>query len=41
MSNHKFYDLVRTGDMSLDSFMKVYEEFEAKDKERKLAELQK
>lgn len=37
----QIYDIVRKGDMSLDSFMKVYNEFEAKDKQQKLDELKK
>lgn len=37
----EIYDKIRKGDLSLDSFMNVYEEFEAKDKAAKLAELQK
>ena len=37
----EIYNQIRVGNMSLDDFMKVYKEFEARDKERKLAELQK
>lgn len=37
----EIYDRIRVGELSLDHFMQVYKEFEAQDKERKLAELQK
>lgn len=37
----QIYNQIRTGDLSLDSFMKVYSELEEKDKKSKLAELQK
>jgi len=37
----EIYNRIRTGDMSLDCFMNVYKELEQKDKESKLAELQK
>jgi len=37
----EIYDRVRVGDLSLDNFMKVYKEFEERDKESKLAELRK
>lgn len=37
----EIYDIVRKGDMSLDSFMKVYSEFKAKDKQQKLDALKK
>ena len=37
----EIYNSIYGGDMSLDSFMKVYKEFEIKDREDKLAQLQK
>lgn len=37
----EIYDRVRVTDLSLDSFMKVYSEFEKEDKETKLAKLKK
>ena len=37
----EIYDRIRGGDMSLDSFMRVYKELEEEDRNRKLAELQK
>ena len=37
----EIYDQVRVGDLSLDSFMKVYKEFEEKDRSSKLADLKK
>ena len=37
----EIYDIVRRGEMDLDSFMKVYKEYEEADRQRKLAELQK
>ena len=35
----EIYDQIRVGDMSLDSFMKVYKELEAEDKKKKIAQL--
>jgi hypothetical protein len=37
----EIYDQIRVGDMSLDSFMKVYKKLEAEDKKKKLAQLKK
>ena len=37
----EIYDIIRVGDLSLESFMKVYKEFEEREKDHKLAELQK
>ena len=37
----EIYDHIRTGDMTLENFMKVYKDFEARDKEQKLAHLNK
>ena len=37
----EIYDQIRVGDMSLDSFMKVYKELEVEDKKKKLAQLKK
>ena len=37
----EIYDQIRVGDMSLDSFMKVYKELEAEDKKKKLDQLKK
>lgn len=37
----EIYDRVRVGNLSLNNFMKVYRKLEEKDKESKLAELQK
>ena len=37
----EIYDIVRRGEMDLDSFMKVYKQYEEEDRQKKLAELQK
>ena len=37
----ELYDRLRVGDLNLDNFMRVYKELEEKDKEAKLARLQK